>query len=151
MKKRRRLSIAGLATGLVFCLTPSAAQSANDPPTHQDLLKQVETEDSVLKEQIAKVAKVLDQLHYQMAEKRQAIQAASDPARKSALTAELDALRKEHDLLEKLLHDLVYETAATELTQVDEALRRIKRSEDQQEIEDRQEETARDRQDQNKE
>ena len=149
MKMRNRLSFAGLAASLMFSLMPSAAQSADDMYPHQEAAP-VETEDPLLKEQITKVTKVLDQIHYQMAQKRQAIQAASDETRKAALTAELDALRKDHDILEKLLRDLVNETAATDQTKVDEALQRIKRFEERQELGHRQEEAVRDRQDQGK-
>ena len=144
MKERGLLTIAGAAAVLAFCSAPPPAQAAEKPPAHQEALP-VETEDPVLKEQIDKVSQALNQLYHQMAQKRQAIQAAPDEARRSALSAELDVLRKEHDMLNRLLHDLISEAHATEWTDVDEALRRVKQFEQRQEREDQQEEALSDR------
>ncbi len=145
MKERTRLSAAGLAAALALGLTPSLTRSAERPHTHEKALR-VETEDPVLKEQIVKLTQSLDQFHHQMAQKR-AIQATTDEAQKSALYAELDILHKEHDMLDRLLHDLIFEAQATEWTRGDEALRRIKPFERRQEQELRQEEALRDRKD----
>jgi ABC-type phosphate transport system auxiliary subunit len=144
MKNTNRLSMAGMAAALFVCLTPPLAQAAEKPHTHSEALH-VEAEDPVLKEQIVKVTQVLDQLHHEMAKKRQAIHSAANDAQKSASYAELDVLNKEHDMLEQLLHDLVKEAHATEWTIVDEALRRVKKFEQRQEQEYRQEEALRDR------
>ena len=148
MKMRGRISIAGLAAVLMFPHSSIIAQSAEATDPHQT--SGPEPDDPVLKEQISKITKLLDQTNQQRAQKSGALKTASDPSRKAALTAELEALRKDHDMLEKLLHDLVNETASTEQTKVDEALQRVKRFEERQELEQRQEEAVRDRQDQEK-
>lgn len=106
---------------------------------------QVPTEDPVLKEQIEKVTKGLQDLHREMAMARQMIQQETSEKRKTALYAELDGLRKERDMLERLLHDLVEEATATEWTAIDEALRRAKSFERYQEKSYQKEENLRER------
>ena len=146
-----RLSAVGFAMGLFFCFNPPSSFAQPVQPAeeglhaHEEAL-QVETEDPVLKEQIVKVGEAIGQLHEQMAQKRRAIQAAADQAEKSTLYAELDVLRKEHDMLEGLLHELVEEARATEWTKVDEALSRVEEIRRRREYEERREEVLRDRQ-----
>ncbi|MBI3323297.1 MAG: hypothetical protein HYZ95_02395 [Candidatus Omnitrophica bacterium] len=107
---------------------------------------EVPTEDPVLKEQIQTVTEALNGLHRSIAQNRRALQASPDDSAKSALYAELDGLRKEHDMLERLLHDLVEEARATEWTRIDEALRRTKSYERRQEHSYEKEEALRERQ-----
>ena len=122
-------------------VTPSEeAQPHLDPAT-------LATEDEVLREQIFKVNDALEDLHQQIAQQRRKIQAAGTDAERAGLYARLDALRKEHDMLERLLHDLVEEAKATEWTEVDEALRRVRGLERYQEKQQRREDVLRDRRD----
>ena len=132
-----------LAAGL--CPWPAVAQSEEESHHHEEAL-QVPTGDPVLQEQIVQVTNALEGIHQQMAQRRQAIQKETDEARKAALYAELDGLRKEHDMLERLLHELVDEAKATEWTKIDEALRKTRPQEQRQEERYRQEESIRDRQ-----
>ncbi|MBI4227405.1 MAG: hypothetical protein HY600_03905 [Candidatus Omnitrophica bacterium] len=123
-----------------------AAGSADEAPhAHQMEAAAVVTEDAVLKEQIAKVDEALATIHEQMAVRRQALQQAMTEGQKASLYAELDGLRKEHDLLERLLHELLDEARATEWTAIDAALARVKSYERVQERATRREEALRDR------
>lgn len=123
-----------------------AASPTNDEPHAHPQLPAGTIADPVLEEQIAKVQGALDQLHEQMAQRRLALQQEPDGTRKAALYAELDGLRKERDLLERLLHDLVDEAKATEWTAIDEALKRARTFERRQEGTYQREEAIRDRQ-----
>lgn len=150
MPLKRTLFCAIVLVGLVtLAQVPAQGQPAEDPSEeahfHSEALG-VATEDAVLKEQIQKVNESLTTLHQEMSARRRAIQREADPGRKAALYAELDGLRKEHDMLERLLHDLVDEARATEWTKIDEALRRIKPHERRQEKSYEKEEALRERQ-----
>lgn len=149
MKQALLLRLA-LVAGLAAPGIPALAQPPDSPPeeethSHPESLD-VATEDAVLKEQIRKVNESLTTLHQEMSALRRAIQREADPSRKAALYAELDGLRKQHDMLERLLHDLVDEARATEWTAIDEALRRIKPYEKRQEKAYEKEEALRERQ-----
>ena len=139
-----------LAVAFLSSSFPSSSSYAVQPPeeeavhTHEEALS-VATEDPVLKEQIVKVTEGLEQLHEQMAQRRQALNASIDEVQKTALYAELDGLRKEHDMLERLLHELVDEATATEWTKIDEALKRARRFEWSQEEAYQKEENLRER------
>lgn len=134
-----------LFTFLLCHPTPYAAEPEEETThTHEEALS-IATEDPVLKEQIVKVTEALEQLHRQMAQRRQALNASTDEVRKAALYAELDGLRKEHDMLERLLHELVDEATATEWTKIDEALRQARRFERSQEGAYQKEENLRER------
>lgn len=152
-KQLSRLTGRWLAVGLFLWLVSGgaglagsfAAESEEEAHSHEEALAVV-TEDTVLKEQIVKVTEGLRTIHDEMARRRKAIQAETDGARRAALYAQLDAVRKEHDALEDLLHDLVEEARATEWTKIDEALRRARAVERYEERRYRQEEVLRDRQ-----
>ena len=123
-----------------------AVEPPDDASGTHALAAAVVTEDAVLKEQITKVDQAIQELHARMVEHRQAIQQAADEAKKAALYAELDGLRKERDMLERLLHELVEEAKATEWTAIDQALARAKVLERRQEGASRRQEVLRDRQ-----
>lgn len=106
----------------------------------------VPTEDLVLKAQIVAVAGALGTIHEAMAQRRRAIQQAAGGPQKAVLYTELDGLRKEHDMLERLLHELVEEAQATEWTKIDEALKRAKPFERRQEEQSKREDDLRERQ-----
>lgn len=151
MPVKRILFCAVVVGGLVaLAQVPTQGQPAEDLSeevhSHPEALG-IATEDEVLKEQIHQVNDGLAELHEQLAARRKALQQETDPGKKSALYSELDGLRKEHDMLERLLHDLVEEARATEWTHIDEALRRIKPYERRQERGYEKEESLRDRQD----
>lgn len=139
--------ILGFAFGISLCGTmpARAAEGHKEEHSHGAALSVV-TEDETLKEQIVKVTEGLEQIHQEMAIRRRAIQTETDEMKKAALYGELDGLRKEHDLMERLLHELVDEATATEWTAIDEALSRVKAIERYQEREYRREEVIRDRQ-----
>lgn len=150
MPMKRILFCAIVLAGLVaLAQAPAQGQPAEDlseeAHPHSEALE-VATEDAVLKEQIRRVNDGLAELHMQLAARRKALQQETDPAKKSALYSELDGLRKEHDMLERLLHELVEEARATEWTQIDEALRKIKSYERRQEHSYEKEEALRERQ-----
>ena len=137
-----------LLSALFLWVFPAAAESESEEEethTHSEALNIV-TEDQELKEQIEKVAEGLGELHQQMAQRRKMIQSETSEAKKVAWYAELDGLRKEHDLLEGLLHELVEEATATEWTKVDEALKRAREFERHQEHAYQREEGLRERQ-----
>lgn len=117
---------------------PEESRPHIDPTT-------INTEDEDLKEQIFKINDALEDLHQKIAQQRKQIQAAGTDAQQAALYARLDGLRKEHDMLERLLHELVEEAQATEWTTVDEALRKARESERYQENQQRKEDVLRDR------
>ena len=124
-----------------------AAEPAEDESTHTyNVAPQITTEDPELKEQIVKVEGVLGDLHTDMTQRRNAIKQETDPAKKAALYAELDKIRRERDTLERILHELVEEATATEWTKIDEALKRARTIEKYQERAYRREEVIRDRQ-----
>lgn len=135
--------------GCVWVAVPAQAAQEEDPAPegahfHPETLS-VATEDRELQEQILKINDALAGLHRQMTARKKALQAATSDARKATLYAELDGLRKEHDMLERLLHDLVDEAQATEWTVVDEALKRVRDLERYQEKQQRREDVLRDR------
>ena len=141
-------AVALLWVGSVAMNAEAAEQgSLNDEPPHShDEALSITTEDPELKEQILKINDVLEELHQQMADRKGAIQAVSSDAKKAALYVELDRLRKEHDMLERLLHELVEEAKATEWTTIDEALKRARAVERHQERAYQREENLRERQ-----
>lgn len=139
----------GPALFVGICLISAPAGAAEPPDGTMDthaLAASVATDDVVLKEQIAKVDQAIQELHGRMVERRQAIQQVTDKTKKAALDAELDGLRKERDMLERLLHELVEEARATEWTAVDQALARAKSLERRQEEAYQRQEALRDRQ-----
>lgn len=144
MPTRWRRGIRVMVVGAVS-LVPMFVQAEELPHSHEAALH-VSTEDPVLKEQIVKVHEVLVSLHTQMAQRRQRLQQTTDETQRVGLYAELDGLRMEHDLLERLLHELVDEAKATEWTAIDEALQRAKRFERAQERTYKREEDLRERQ-----
>lgn len=145
----RWLFVAALL-GFGWVAIPAQAAQEEDlapeaPHSHLKTLS-VATEDQELQYQILKINDALEELHQKMAVRKKAIQIAPSDARKATLYAELDGLRKEHDMLERLLHDLVDEAQATEWTKVDEALKRVRDLERYQEKQQRREDVLRDRQ-----
>lgn len=116
-----------------------------EPHSHPEALS-VTTEDQELQEQILKINDALEDLHRQMAQRKKVLQATTSDAEKTTLYVALDGLRKERDMLERLLHDLVEEAQATEWTVVDEALKRARAAERPQERAVQREENLRERQ-----
>lgn len=144
----RRLFVAAFLVCGWVAVPVQAAQEEDLAPegrhSHSETLS-VATEDRELQEQILKINDALEGLHQQMAVRKKALQAATSDARKAALYVELDGLRKEHNMLERLLHDLVEEAQATEWTVVDEALKRARAAERSQERAVQREENLRER------
>ena len=136
-----------VATGMVGVSVAWAAPAAEESHHAHEAaaMAAVSTDDPVLKEQIAKVDQALAQIHEQMAQSRQVLQQATTEAQRASLYGALDGLRKEHDMLERLLHELVEEATATEWTKIDEALKRARSFERSQEKAYQQEETVRER------
>jgi len=122
-----------------------AAEPSEEAPHSHDAALTVATDDPVLQEQILKIHQTLGVLHEQMTQRRRALQYTPDQMRQATLYAELDGLRREHDMLERLLHDLVEEAKATEWTTVDEALKRARSVERSQERAYQREEALRER------
>ena len=153
MTRGRIAMVAGMILSLLGWIPAYAARPAPQPKTteeetmprvHEEALT-VTTEDEVLKEQLLKVDGVLTELHQRIAQRRLELRGATDEARKAALYSELDGLRKEWNMLERLLHDLVEEAQATQWTAIDEALRRAKSFERYQERTYQREENIRER------
>lgn len=150
MRAHRLFWTAGILWGLLgagFTLADETSP-APEEETAEGLYKEavtVSTEDQVLKEQLLKVASILQETHQKMTQRRRELQQTTDQTRKTALYTELDGLRKERDMLERLLHDLVEEATATEWTAIDEALRRAKSFERHQEKAYQKEENLRER------
>lgn len=136
------VSVGVLAGGAVAL---AAGDAAEDAHSHEAALSVV-TGDPVLKEQIVKVEQALEGLHQQMAQSREMIRQAAGEAQQAAAYAQLDGLRRQHDMLEGLLHDLVEEATATEWTKIDAALQAARSYERVQEHAYRKEEALRDRQ-----
>lgn len=102
--------------------------------------------DPELEAQIIEVQDGLGTVHKQMVRRKEALKQTKDPATKTKLYDELEALRKEREDLEAILHDLVEEAKASQRTAIDEALARARWLERQQEYWDKKEELLRDRQ-----
>lgn len=142
-----RQAAADLFFLLTFILAPAfpvQAQLQEELDSHDQALE-VPAEDPILKEQILEVHQALEGLHQEMALRRKKLQHATTESQKATLYSELDGLRKEHDMLERLLHELVEEAKATEWTRVDEALRQVRGLERYQEKQQRREDVLRDR------
>ncbi|GEM_PF-5472822 len=105
----------------------------------------VATEDPELQEQISQVNQALEEIHQQLVARKKALQMVLSDAQKARLYDELDGLRRERDMLERLLHDLVDEAQATEWTAIDEALKRARAAERPQERAVQREENLRER------
>jgi len=137
----------------LFCSPcPAAtAEEANPPAAEEEARPHLDpsalrTEDEVLREQIVKVNDALEELHQEIAQQRKKIQAAGTDAERAGLYARLDALHKEHDMLERLLHELVEEAKVTEWTELDEAISRAEDLRRQREYQELKRELLRDRQ-----
>ncbi|MBI1952685.1 MAG: hypothetical protein HYS41_00990 [Candidatus Omnitrophica bacterium] len=144
-KSLLRLEAALLLSSLFFCPLgglPAHAEEEELPPQEPV----VATEDEVLKEQIAQVHQGLLEIHQAMAKRRRTLMAETNEVRKANLYAEIDGLRKEYNLLQDLLFELVDEATATEWTKIDEALKRVRRFERYQERAYQKEENLRERQ-----
>lgn len=102
--------------------------------------------DPELEEQIQEVQEALNTLYQQTVRRKEALKKTQDVAQKAKLYEELEALRKEDEELEALLHDLVEEAQISEQTAIDEALARARWLERQQDYLQQREELIRDRQ-----
>ena len=102
--------------------------------------------DPALELQIKEVQEALTTIHTQMLRRKERLRATPDASMKAALYDELEALRKEREDLEALLHNLVDEARLSERTAIDQAIARAKWLEQQQEQWIRKEESIRDRQ-----
>ena len=102
--------------------------------------------DPALESQIKEVQEALTTIHTQMLRRKERLRATPDASTKATLYDELEALRKEREDLEALLHNLVDEARLSERTAIDQAIARAKWLEQQQEQWDRKEESIRDRQ-----
>ena len=102
--------------------------------------------DPELEEQIVEVQNALSTIHRQTVRRKELLDKTQDAEGKLKLHNELDLLRKERNILESLLHDLVDEAKASERTAIDEALERARWLELQEHYDELKEEAIRDRQ-----
>ena len=130
-----------------------AQQPSSTPPVQQDVtLEEPWFEpipvpfDPELEHQIEEVQGALGAIHKQMVRHKEQIKHEQDPAMKAKTYDKLEALRKEREDLGALLNDLVEEAKASQRTAIDEALRRARWLERQQESWEKKEELLRDRQ-----
>ena len=137
--------------GLSFGGPLLAEESANTPTPEKVEAKEPHwmepipiPADPELEQQIKEVREALGTIDQQIVRRKEAAEKAQEPATKTTLYEELEHLRKEHDDLEALLHDLVNEAKASEQTAVDEALARARWLERRQEYLEQKEELIRD-------
>lgn len=89
--------------------------------------------DPELEEQIKEIQEALVAIHQQVVRRKDAVEKAGDSAQKARWYDELELLRKERRALEALLNDLIEEAKASERTEIDEALARVRWLEHRQE------------------
>ncbi|MBI4354529.1 MAG: hypothetical protein HY595_04765 [Candidatus Omnitrophica bacterium] len=126
---------------------------AQEPP--QEVTAEASTEpwlqpypvpaDPELEEQIVEIQQALSAINRELVRRNEAVEKTADPAEKTHLYDELDKLRKERRSLDALLNDLIDEARASERTEIDEALARVRWLERQQEQWYQKEELIRDR------
>jgi len=150
LKQLMMVCAAGLcwaATQQAWAEEPTQRAPSNEALQEEPWLEPIPIPfDPELEQQIQEVQDALGAIHRQMVRRKETIDTAQDPAKKAALYAELETLRKEREDLEALLHDLVDEAKASQRTTIDEALARAKWLERQQDYQEQKEELIRDRQ-----
>jgi len=137
--------------GLLLCggiLSPGGALPAQDPPSAEDSwLEPIPIPfDPELEQQIEEVQGALSAINKQIVRHKEQVNKEPDAAAKAKLYEKLETLRGEQEDLEALLHDLIGEAKASQRTAIDEALRRARWLERQQEYWEKKEELLRDRQ-----
>lgn len=138
--------------GVTFVLTWGMLASpllAQEPPAEEPTEPWLQPypvpADPELEEQIVEIQQALGAINRELVRRNEAVEKTADAAEKNKLYDELDLLRKEHRSLEALLNDLVDEAKASERTEIDEALARVRWLERQQEQWYQKEELTRDR------
>jgi hypothetical protein len=133
--------------GLASPQHPSTQEALSDTSSESSWLEPIPVPaDPELEEQIQEVQEALNTLYQQTVRRKEALKKTQDAAQKAKWYKELETLRKEHQELEALLHDLVDEARLSEQTAIDEALARARWLERQHEQWERKEELIRDRQ-----
>lgn len=133
--------------GLASPQPSSTQETPSDTSSESSWLEPIPVPaDPELEEQIQEVQEALNTLYQQMVRRKEALRKTQDAAQKAKWYEELEALRKEHQELEALLHDLVDEARLSERTAIDEALARARELEQQHEQWEHKEELIRDRQ-----
>lgn len=138
--------------GLLLCggiLSLGGALLAQDLPNHDEesWLEPIPIPfDPELEHQIEEVQGALSAINKQIVRHKEQVNKEPDAGVKAKLYEKLETLREEQEDLEALLHDLIGEAKASQRTAIDEALRRARWLERQQEYWDKKEELLRDRQ-----
>ncbi len=148
---RRNLSILSIMS-LTFILALgmlASPLSAQKPPAEEPAESWLQPypipADPELEEQIVEIQQALSAINRELVRRNEAVEKTADAAEKTKLYDELGLLRKERRSLEGLLNDLVDEAKASERTEIDEALARVRWLELQQERWNQKEELTRDR------
>ncbi len=140
------IAVASLTTSEILLAQQPAPQQAQEEADAWWVKPLPVPADPELEQQILEVQDALSAIHQQTVRRKEVLKKTQDPATKATLYEELEALRKERQGLEAILHDLVEEAKASERTAIDEALAHAQWLERQQEYWDRKEELIRDRQ-----
>ena len=138
-----------LALGMLASPLPAQEPTQEPPaeePTEPWLQPYPVPADPELEEQIVEIQQALSAINREMVRRKDAVEKTTDATQKATLYDELELLRKERRSLEELLNDLVDEAKASERTEIDEALARVRWLEQQQERWYQKEELLRDRQ-----
>lgn len=135
------LSLGGVRLAAEEPSTPPVAP--DEPPWIEPLPVPFDPELEALLEE---VQDALGTIHQQMVRRKERLDQTQDAAARAVLYEELEALRKERDELQSLLHKLVEEAKISERTAIDDALARARWLERQQEYQAQREELLRDRQ-----
>lgn len=144
----RDLTTIGITLVLTWGMLASPLSAQEPPaeePTEAWLQPYPVPADPELEEQIVEIQQALGAINRELVRRNEAVEKTSDSVEKTRLYGELDLLRKERRSLEGLLNDLVDEAKASERTEIDEALARVRWLERQQEQWYKKEELTRDR------
>jgi hypothetical protein len=115
-------------------VSPSSKHSSQDATVKSSWVEPIPIPaDPELEAQIKEIQKALIAIEQQMVRRKDAVEKAEDAAQKARWYDELELLRKERRALEALLNDLIEEAKASERTEIDEALARVRWLEQRQE------------------
>lgn len=132
---------------MLYAEQPPSSPSSHDATAEQPWLEPMPVPaDPELEEQIQELQQALTTFHQQTVRRKEALKQTTDSTQKAKLYEELEALRKERQELEALLHDLIEEAKISEQTAIDEALAHARWFERRREQLEQREELIRDRQ-----
>lgn len=147
LTQRMLTCLAAVAVCALGWLQPAFGEEPPAEDTPEGWVKAIPVPaDPELEQQIVEVQDALKTINEQIVRRKRAVDEAKDASGKATLYEELERLRRERSVLQRLLDELVEEAKLSEQTAIDEALARARWLEQQRERHEKKEELIRDRQ-----